>query len=145
MLPIWVSILVAVIAGISAGCVAPLVTASLTRRNWRLQKRLELKYEIFRGATAALGAHLTDAHDVELQENKPTTADGRTPLVAMRPETSQALEQHRGLVAAFFTDDVYGKFDEAGRAEVSIQSVPNTDFEEKRAAFIKAAAAELKI
>ena len=145
MLPIWVSILIAVIAGISAGVIAPFVTALLTKRNWRRQKRLELKHEVFLGATAALSAQLVDAHDIVLQENKPSTKSGRTPLVAMRLETSQALEQHRGLVAAFFTDDVYVKFDEAGRAEVTIESVPNTDFEEKRKAFIQAAAAELQI
>ena len=145
MSTIWVSIVVAVIAGISAGCVAPLLTASLTRYNWRLQKRLELKYEIFRGATAALAANLADGHDIELQVKKPTTAGGMVHVVEIRHQTAQALDQHRGLLAAFFTDDVHTKFDSAARANVSIGDTPKTDFEDKRIAFIEAASAELKI
>ena len=145
MSTIWVSIVVAVIAGISAGCVAPLVTASLTRCNWRLQKRLELKYEIFQGATAALAAFLADGHDIELQAKKPTRADGMVHVMEIRHQTTQALDQHRGLLAAFFTDDVHTKFDLAARADVSSEETPNTDFEDKRIAFIEAALAELKI
>ena len=140
-----ISILIAVIAGFSAAVLTPLVTASLTMRHWRRQKSLELKYEVFQGATAALAARLVDAHDISLQKNKPTTESGMVHPVEMRPQTSQAIEQHRGLVEALFTDDVYAKFDVASRAEVGIESVPNTDFEDKRTAFIQAAVAELQI
>ena len=104
-----------------------------------------MKYEVFRGATAALAARLVDSQDIALQKNKPTTESGLAHPVEMRSQTSQAMEQHHGLVDALFTDDVYAKFDAAGRAEVTIESVPNTDFEEKRKAFIQAAVAELQI
>ena len=136
------SILVATIAGLFAAIVAPLVTAEMSRRNWRTQKRLELKHEVFRGATAALAAWLTDALDAGLQNSKPEHK-GIARQVEMRPATSQALEQHRGLVAAFFSPDVSQKYDRACREQVSIDNVPNTEFEERRIAFVEAGALEL--
>jgi hypothetical protein len=140
--PLWVSIVVAVIAGLFAAIVAPLVTAWLSRRNWRAQKLLELKYEIFKGATAALAAWMTDALDVGLQSSK-VEWKGMSRQVEMRPATSQALEQYRGLVAALFSADVSAKYDQACRAKVSLDNVPNVEFEDRRVAFVEAAAAEL--
>ena len=140
--PLWVSIVVGLIAGLFAAIVAPLVTAWLARRNWRSQKLFELKYDIFRGATAALAAWLTDALDIGLQSRK-AEWKGMSRQVEMRPETSQMLEQYRGLVAAFFSAEVSQKYDQACRAKVSLDNVPNMDFEEKRVAFVHAASAEL--
>jgi len=65
--------------------------------------------------------------------------------VEMRPETAQAIEQYRGLVSAFFSADVAQKFDEAVRTKVSLDNIPNADFEERRLAFIQAASRELGI
>ena len=138
----WMSIAVALIAGLFAAIVAPLVTASLSRRNWRSQKLLELKFDVFRGATAALASWLTDALDVGLQSTK-AEWKGMSRQVEMRRETSQALEQYRGLVAAFFSAEVSQKYDLATRANVSPDNIPNSDFEEKRLAFVEAASAEL--
>lgn len=140
--PLWVSIIVAIIAGTFAAIISPLVTASLAKRNWREQKRLDLKYEIFRGAVGALAAWLTDALDTRLQSFK-IAYKGLTHELEMRPETSQALEQHRGLVEAFFSKEVSQKFDEATRAPISIETAPNTKFEQKRLAFVEAASREL--
>jgi len=141
-IPLWVSVGLALIAGLFAAIVAPLVTAGLAKRNWRAQKLSELKYDTFRGATAALAAWLTDALDVGLQTGK-AEWKGMARQVEMRPETSQALEQYRGLVAAFFSADVSHKYDEVCRAKISLDNVPNMEFEEKRIAFIGAASAEL--
>jgi hypothetical protein len=135
---------VALIAGLFAAIVAPLVTASLSRRNWRSQKLFELKFEIFRGATAALASWLTDALDIGLQKSKAEWKN-MSRSVEMRPETSQALEQYRGLVAAFFSANVSQKYDLATRANVSLDNIPNSDFEKKRLAFIEAASAELEL
>jgi len=140
--PLWLSIVVALIAGLFAAIVAPLVTASLSRRNWRSQKLFELKFDIFRGATVALASWLTDALDVGLQSTK-AEWKGMSRHVEMRPETSQALEQYRGLVAAFFSVEASQKYEQATRAKVSLDNIPNSDFEEKRLAFIEAASAEL--
>jgi len=141
-IPLWVSIVIAIIAGLFAAIVAPLVTAGLARRSWRSQKLMELKYDIFKGATAALAAWLTDALDIGLQSGK-TEWKGMSRQVEMRPETSEALEQYRGLVAAFFSADVSQKYDQACRAKVSLGNVPNMEFEEKRVAFVNAASTEL--
>jgi hypothetical protein len=140
--PLWVSIIVAVIAGAFAALIAPLVTAGLAKRNWKAQRRLELKYEIFRGAVGALGAWLTDALDTTLQGSK-EAYKGLTREVEMRPETSQSIEQYRGLVQAFFPKEVCQKFGEATRAPISIETAPNLEFEENRLAFIEAASREL--
>ncbi len=142
--PLWVSIIVAIIAGTFAAVISPSVTASLAKRNWREQKRLDLKYEIFRGAVGALAAWLTDALDTRLQSSK-TPYKGRTRDVEMRPETSQALEQYRGLIEAFFSKEVSQKFDEASQALISIEAAPNTGFEQKRLAFVEAASRELDV
>lgn len=142
--PLWVSIIVAIIAGMFAGVISPLITHCLSRRNWRKQRKFELKYEAFNGACAALAAWLSDALDASLQIQKPTY-EGLTHHIEIRPETSQALEQHRGLIAAFFSAEVLEKYEQAIRAPVSVKNVPNVEFEERRSAFIKAASQELQL
>jgi hypothetical protein len=145
---ILVSILVALIAGGSASVIAPWCTSWMSRRNWRKQRNFELKYEAFRGACGALASFFTDAHNITLQNEKPTYQRGVHHVehhVEITPETSQALEQYRGLIEAFFSDEVFKKYDQATRAVVSIENTPNIEFEEKRLAFIKAAALELKL
>ncbi len=141
---LWISVIVALIAGVSAGLVAPLASAKLNLRNWRAQKSLDLKYEIFRGAVGALASYMTDALDTKLQGAK-TTYHGREREVEMRPETSEALEQYRGFMEAFFSKQVAAKFGEATRAPISIETVPNASFEEKRRVFVEAASHELGI
>lgn len=139
---ILLSIMAAIISGFFAAIVAPVVTARLSRRNWRAQKLLELKYEIFKGATAALAARMTDALDADLQSSK-AKYKGMSRLVEMRPATSQALEQYRGLVAALFSADTSARYDQACRAEASLDNLSNVEFEDARVAFVEAAAAEL--
>lgn len=142
--PVWVSIIIAIIAGMFAGIISPLITSRLSRYNWRKQRNFELKYEAFRGACGALAAWYTDALDASLQSQK-TTCAGVTRHVEMRPETSQALEQHRGLIAAFFSAEVFEKYQQAARSHVSIENIPNVEFEESKLAFIKAASQELQL
>lgn len=135
--PLWVSILVGVVAGIFGGVISPLITSWLSRRTWRRQRRFELKYEVFRGACAALAALKTDALDPSLQ--KQTQAfEGVARQVELRPETSHALEHHRGLIRAFFSADVVAEYEEALLTSVSIMDVPNKRFEKKTLGFIKA-------
>lgn len=142
--PLWVSITVAVIAGIFAAVIAPLITVSLNRRTWRKQRNSELKYEVFKGACAALAALTSDALDASLQRQKPAY-EGVARQVEIRAETSQTLEQHRGLLAAFFSPDVVEKYGQALRISLSVKNVPNIGFDEKRLAFIKAASQELHL
>jgi hypothetical protein len=139
---LWTSILVAVIAGAFAAIIAPLVTARVARRTWRSQKRFELKYEIFRGAVGALAAWAADALDPGLQSSK-AAYKGYSHPVEIRPETFQALGYYHGLVDAFFSPKVATTFDEAVRTPISIETVPNTKFDEKRLVFIQVAAQEL--
>ena len=122
--------------------VGVVIAAWLANRNGRAQKRLERKHEVFTGATAVLAALLTDALDAKLQSEKPTWR-GMSRRVELRPETVQALGHSRGMVDAFFSDEVFHKFDLATRAEVSLANIPNNDFDEKRDAFVAAASAEL--
>ena len=144
-----VSIVVALIAGISAAVLAPLVTAAVTKTHWKRQidfqtreKSFQLKYEVFQGAIDTLAAWAADALDPSLQNSKTTYKDLEQ-SVAMRPETARATERSRGLVSALFSVEVNGRFDAALRAKLSIENVPNTDFEEKRRDFVVSAAKEL--
>ncbi|MDQ7842093.1 MAG: hypothetical protein RDU83_13895 [bacterium] len=139
---LWTSILVAVVAGLFAAIIAPLVTARVARRTWRWQKRFELKYEIFRGAVGALAAWSADALDPRLQSSK-ADYKGHVRQVEIRPETAQALGYYNGLVSAFFFPKVATRFDEAARAPISIEKASDTEFDQKRLAFIQAAVQEL--
>jgi hypothetical protein len=69
-----------------------------------------------------------------------------TGAVEIRPETSQALEEYRGLVLAYFSKEASRSFfDEAIRVSISIETVPNTNFEEKQTRFEEAASRDLGI
>ena len=139
---LWVSILVAIIAGLFGGLVGPLIDHGLLRRRWRSQKTFELKYDTFRGAVEALAAWAADAVDFDLQRNKPEY-QGTIHKTHLRPSTEQAVEHHKGLVEAMFSPRVISAFDAVLRSHISIENVPNTEFEEKRSAFVVAAASEL--
>ena len=141
---IWVPILIALPSGFVAAYFSPFFSAKFARRNWQQQKMFELKYEVFQGAVNALAAWMTDALDVKLQNSK-EKYKGASRLVEMRPETSQALSKYQGMLQAFFSPDVAKNFDEAIRAEISIETVPNPEFEKKRLHFVVNASRELGI
>lgn len=143
-IPLWVSIIIALIAGLSAGVFAPIVTAQLSQRNWRSQKLLELKYDTFKGATAALASLLRDAMDVRLQSTK-AEWKGMSRQIEIRPETSEALEQYRNLIGAFFSKNVAQQYDNAIGTKISLENIPNIEFEDRRFAFIEAASHELEL
>jgi hypothetical protein len=140
--PLWVSILVAVLAGIFGGIVGPTVTDRLSRARWKSQKAFELKYEAFQSATKAIAAWEADALDFALQKHKPTYNDS-TPVVAKRETTIQALSHAESLIDALFSAAVGKTFDAMLKSHVSIDNVPNTEFENCRKAFVVAAALEM--
>ncbi|MEH6578071.1 MAG: hypothetical protein V7731_13430 [Amphritea sp.] len=141
-IPLWVSVIVAVIAGIFGGIVGPLINDFLLGVRWKKQKSFELKYEAFQGAVNALAAWEADALDFALQRDK-AEYKGSSRATEIRPSTSQALEHYKGLVAGLFSNDVASTYDQVLHSPIAIDNVPNTDFEERRSAFIVAAAAEL--
>lgn len=142
IIPLWISLLIAIIAGVFAAVVAPIVTDLLNRRRWQKQKTRELKYDVFRSAVGALASWETDALDMRLQSDK-ATMNGSQRVVELRPTTSQALSHYHGLIAAFFSPDVAAKYDLVLKSHISLDNIPNTDFEEKRSAFIREASREL--
>ncbi len=140
--PLWVSILIAVIAGMSGGIVGPFVTDRLQRSRWKAQKAFDLKYDAFQGAIDAVAAWEADALDIALQKQKPVYKDS-TPVVAKRETTVQALAHHECLIDALFSDSVSQKYRKLMRSHISFENVPNIDFEDNRKAFVAACALEL--
>jgi hypothetical protein len=63
--------------------------------------------------------------------------------VEARPKTLELMERSRGMVKAFFTQALYDAYDEALRAKISLDTIPNIDFEEKRTKAILAMSKEL--
>jgi hypothetical protein len=135
----------AIIAGVISGLMSPLILAWLQHKIiWKAQKRDEIKMEAFIDTLTALSSLETDALDTELQSNK-KSYKGLTRLVEFRPETIVVKERARGMVRAFFLKETFEKVDKAMREELSIENVPNIDFEESRTIAISAMAAELGI
>lgn len=135
----------AIIAGLLSGIISPLVLSWLQHRYiWKSQKRLEMKYTIFQDAVRALSLWATDALDPVLQANK-TTHKGVTRVTEYRPETMELLERSRGMVKAFYSTDAYAAYDLVLRAKLSVDDVPNEEFEQRRTVAILAMARELGI
>ena len=135
----------AIIAGVISGLMSPLILAWLRHKIiWKAQKRDEIKMNAFIDTLTALNSLETDALDTELQSNK-KPYKGLTRVVEFRPETIIVKERARGMVRAFFSKETYEKVDKAMRTEVSIENVPNIDFDENRTLAISALAAELGI
>lgn len=143
-IPLWVSILVAIVSGIFGGIIGPFVADVLSKHRWRAQKKFELKYAAFESALNAISAWAADALDTKLQSEKVAYQD-TVPVTNRRPETAQALEHSKGLIETWFTDTVNSKYLEVLRSKISIDNIPNTEFEEVRIAFILAAASELQL
>ena len=140
--PLWVSILVAVVAGVFGGIIGPLVTDRLSRTRWKNQKRLELKYDAFQCAVKAIAAWEADALDIALQRDKPSHND-TTAVVAKRATTIQALSHAEALIDAHFSTHISANFIALLKGHISIKNVPNTEFECSRKNFVTAAASEM--
>lgn len=135
----------AIIAGILSGLLSPLVLSWLQHKIiWKSQKRAEIKMKTFVDTLTALSSLETDALDAELQSNK-KEYKGLTRIVELRPGTIVLIEQARGMCRAFFSKDTFEKIDKAMRAKISIENVPNSEFEECRTIAIIAMATELGI
>jgi len=99
---------------------------------------------VFSDAIRAMSQYETDVLDFELQANKKSYKDARK-KIELRPETSSLIEKSRGMVMAFFSKDTFEKYDKVFKEEISIDNVPNIEFEERRTQSILAMAQELGI
>jgi hypothetical protein len=135
----------AIIAGMISGLMSPLILSWLKHKFiWKAQKRNEIKMAAFTDTLTALGSLERDALDAELQLNK-KDYKGSMRLVELRPETIILMEKSRGMVRAFYSEATFNKVDKALREKVSIENVPNGEFDERRTTAIKAMAEELGI
>jgi len=135
----------AIIAGLISGILSPLILSWLQHNIiWRKQKRHEIKYSVFSDAIRAMSQYETDVLDFELQANKKSYKDA-CKKIELRPETSSLIEKSRGMVMAFFSKDTFEKYDKVFKEEISIDNVPNIEFEKRRTQSILAMAQELGI
>jgi len=138
------NILMAIGAGILSGIISPLILSWLQHKViWRSQKKLEIKYSVFKNAVKALSQLATDALDPEMQKTRPDQQIQR--IVKTRKETDEMCQEARDMVKSFFSIETYSLFDEAIRTEISIQNAPNQEFEDNRVKAIIAMSKELGI
>lgn len=114
-------------------------TAENTHENWKKQRRFDLQYQVFQGAVRALAAYYSDAIDPVVQRRNEGLPNKR--YAEMQPQTAAGLQEYRGLVETFFTRPVFEKYEAVKQADIAIEKVPCLDFDQKRLAFIVAAAA----
>ena len=135
----------AIVAGVVAGILSPLVLAWLRHKYiWQSEKRLEQKYKIFIDAVRALALFSTDALDPKLQSEK-ASYKYVSRVTECRPETFEAMETSLGMVKAFFGEATFSALDKAFKQKLSVENVPNTEFENARVEAILAMACELGI
>lgn len=134
-----------IIAGIIGGVISPFIVSFLQHKCiWRSQKKIEFKYSVFQDAVLALSQFAVDATDPAVQSDKKTYKNFAR-VVEARPETFSLMERSRGMVKAFFSEEAFQAFDEALKVPISIENVPNLDFERARVEAIARLAKELGI
>ena len=133
----------AIIAGLVSGIVSPLVLGWLQHKYiWRRQRSLEIRHSVFQDSVRALSLWASDALDPELQA-KNAEQKGLKRIVALRPETVELLERSKGMVRAFFSPAAFEAFRLVLHSNVSLENIPNEDFEKNRTYAILALAKEL--
>lgn len=135
----------AIAAGLISGIISPFIVSWLQHRViWKRQKQLELKHRIFEEVVRAFGLWARDAMDPRLQSEKASFKE-TSRVTELRPETVEMLERSKGMVQAFFAPETFSAFEHALRAKISIENIPNEDFEQRRTTTIVTMAAELGI
>jgi hypothetical protein len=146
--PVWIALVIAGASGLASAVLtailSPLIVSGLQQKSWRKQKLTEMRFQAFQAAISAINAYAADAMDTDLQCAK-KSYQGREMAVAIRPETTAAMDSARYLVRSFFSDAVYALYDRAMRTEISIMSTPNASFEGAREQAVLAMAEELRI
>lgn len=99
---------------------------------------------MFRDAIEALGKLATDALDLQLQANK-SVYKRWSRSVELRPQTVESMEVARCLVQSFFSNASSEAYEQAMRADISLENVPNFEFEETRRKALTIMATELGI
>lgn len=133
----------AIVGGIIGGLISPLLLTVLRHFIiWRAEKYLELKAQIFDEAISALAKRATDALDPELQSQK-VNYQGFARETEYRADTLELIERARAQIHAFFRSETAEKFDRAANVKLSIDNIPNVEFEEARTDAISALASEL--
>ena len=135
----------AIVAGLISGIISPFIVSRLQHKViWQRQKNLELKHKIFEEAVRALSMWASDAMDPKLQSEK-SSFKGTSRITEMRPETVELMEKSKGMVQAFYSSESYSAYEHALKGHISIDNVPNTEFEERRTNAIITMAKELGI
>ncbi len=135
----------AIIGGLIGGIISPLILAVLKHFVvWRSEKRLELKGRIFDEAVSALAKRAVDALDLQLQSSKQSAGD-LVRETEYRSETLELIERSRSQVRAFFQSEAADQFDKAANCKLSLDNIPNTEFEAARTEAISLLASELGV
>ena len=139
--PWWVSLIIALCSGLLSGCISPFIVGLLNGR----QRKFDLKYNAFSESLNAVSKWEADIYDIRLQNEK-ESHEGVSPLINnIRPETRQALENAKGLIKSWFSEESNIALDDVLRSNISLKNVPNFEHEELKNKFILSTTKELKI
>ena len=129
--------------GLVAAILSPLLLSFLQQRViWRAQRQTEIKAKSFDDAMLALAMYETDALDVQLQENKPT-GGGLQPVTNFRQETRNQMQKSLALIEAFFDQETFRAYNDALSSSLSLQTIPNVEYFQRRTKAIRLLADEL--
>lgn len=133
------------LAGLISGIISPMIVSFIQHKCiWKSQKKLEIKYSIFNDVVKAMSLYMVDAVTPEIQEQK-KAYKGFTRVPECRPETWELIEKSRAMVKSFFSKEASEKFEKAIKTKVSIENIPNMDYEKNRTEVIIALSKELGI
>ena len=131
-------------SGLLGGLVGPWITNKFTLQRWKETKNHELKYEAFKIGLRAIGKLEADILNIELQ-NKNISFENTKPLVNFLPDTRQEIENAKGLIKTWFSNEIYEIFEKVLRTNLSLKNVSCGEHEDLKNLFIIEAAKEIKI
>lgn len=131
-------------SGLLGGLLGPWVNNKLASEWWKYTKRHDLKYEAFKSALNAIGALEADILDTKLQ-NQNEAHENIKALTNFRTETRQCIENAKGLIKTWYSDDVYSHFEKVLQSKLSLKNAPCSEHEDRKMKFIVEAAKEIKI
>jgi hypothetical protein len=131
--------IIAISGAILAAIITSLFAPSVL---YAFKNKYQSKKEAFDLAVRALARYYAEALDPGLQKNK-VVYKGINRKVEMTPNTSGLLVKARSYVKANFTKSAYDELEKAIITEISIDNIPNVDFEKQRDIAVEKMAKEL--
>ncbi len=126
----------AVVAAFVSGFIAPYFI-------YRIKRDYDSKKEAFDLAIKALACYYTDALSPKVQ-NESESINGLKRKVNTRLETDELMDKALSYVRSYYSEEAFKEFAKATTTFISIENVPNEEFESQKTKAIKRINEELE-